>query len=572
MLNPIFDGILVFEAYKWAIVVFFIVIIGIGIWSVDKFGANGEDLYLKLAFAFGVGIVVFTPFAFLLVVIGYLWPATYKYACFLLFGISFIFLVKGFWFKRQELSWRVLISICFYLFLYLILRLAYLRTLIVPPYSDSLIHYQIIAGFLDPSFGEGFNLSLKNIFSNYYHFGFHSIAAWMVSITGISIGDSISIFGPLFLVISPISTGALAYVLTGNRDAAFFSGLLTAIGWSMPAFSVNWGKYPALGAITTIPAVLAVILYYWKKPIKKSRKYFIAALLVSGVTLLHSRALIFLILGGIVIWVIGKIKIDSEISFFQSFRFALLFIISILPIFELLSGFYKGIWIFIPVLVFAFHAYPRVSLGVFLFTLELWVTMVFLQVLFGTGKSIMDRQFFEMSMYLPLSLICGAGLSGMAHYVATAMGKKAYSIVNIILVGGLVANFFMNGSFYPDRCCNYFTQDDRTAFQWIENNTSSDSLFLISTFRNQGRTVGTDGGMWLEILAERPANKIPFNVVWNSTVGINSICSSNKKPVYIYSGGTEFSFSDKTLKDIQLFQPVFQSGKIIIYEVVRCRD
>lgn len=95
--------------------------------------------------------------------------------------------------------------------------------------------------------------------------------------------------------------------------------------------------------------------------------------------------------------------------------------------------------------------------------------------------------------------------------------------------------------------------------------------FLISTFQNQGRTVGTDGGMWLEMLPGRPVNKIPFNVVWNSPAGINSVCSSNKKTVFIYSGSSEFSFSDTSLKDVQLFHPVFQSGKIIIYQAVRCR-
>lgn len=570
MLNPILDGILIFDTYKWVIVIFFIAILGMGIWVVDQFASDGEDLSLKLAFAFGAGTVALVPFTLLLVVAGYLWPPLYKYVCFLFLGLSFILLIRGVWYKKWQLHWPVFISVCCFLFLYLVLRLAYLRALILPPYSDSLIHYQIIAGFLDPAIGEGFNLSLKNIFNTYYHFGFHSIAAWLVSTTGISIGDSISIFGPLFLVISPISTASLAYVLTRNRETAFFSGLLTAVGWAMPAFSVNWGKFPALGAITAVPAVLAVILYYWKDPIKGSWKYLLFVLLIGGVTLLHSRALIFLVLAGVAVVVIGKIKIDGEISFFQSFRFTFLFILSILPVFELLSNFYKGILIFIPVLVFAFHAYPRVSLGIFLFTLELWGTMVFSQILFGTGRSILDKQFFEMSLYIPLALICGAGLHGMVLYIGTIFGNKASFILKILLVAGFVVNFFVQGAFYPDRCCNYFTQDDQTAFQWIGDHTSPDSLFLISTFQNQERSAGTDGGMWLEILTKRPTNKIPFNVLWDSPAGIHSICSSNKKLVYIYWGGNEFSFSDKTLRDIQLFQPVFQSGKIIIYQAMMC--
>jgi hypothetical protein len=312
-------------------------------------------------------------------------------------------------------------------------------------------------------------------------------------------------------------------------------------------------------------------LYYGKDAIKKSSNFFIVLLLITGVALLHTRALILLALGGVIVFSMGKIKLHAEVSFFQSFRLTVLFLVSLLPAFELLSGFYKGIWLLIPVFLFAFYTYPRLSIGVFLFTFGLWLFTTSSQFLFGTSRSLLDRQFYQMSMYLPLSLIGGAGLYGITNYGAARMGAKVAFILKIILVGGLMVNFFMNSSFYPDRCCNYFTADDQAAFQWIRNNVSSDSLFLISTFQNQNRTVGTDGGMWLEILTKRPANKIPFNVAWDSTMGINSICSSNKRSVYVYSGGDEFSFSDKALKDIQLFQPVFQSGKVVIYHALRCR-
>jgi hypothetical protein len=571
MFNPILDGILVFDLYKWNIAVLLIVMIGPGIWVVDKLGiAEKQDPWLKLAFAFAIGPAVFDLFAFLLVVMGFLWPATHKFASLLLLGLAFVLLISGVFPHRRELTSRRVIPILLSLFLLLIVRLAYLRSLILPPYSDSVIHYQIIAGFLDPALSEGFNLSLKNIFIHYYHFGFHAMAAWLASLTGTSIGDSISIFGPLFLVIAPVSTGLLAYILTRSRGAAFFSALLTAVGWSMPAFSINWGKFPALGAISIVPAVLAVILYCRENSLKKPGKVLILILLVGGVALLHSRALIFLSLAGIVVWIVGKIGMDQETSFFQSFRFTLLFILSLLPLFELLSGFYKGIWFFLPVLVFAFRTHPKVSIGVFLFTFGLWLIMKSSQVMFGEDGDIIDRQFLQMSMALPLSLIGGAGLHGMIHYIALLKGGKVSVLAGATLAVGLMVNFFIQGAFYPDRCCNYFTKDDQTAMQWIQDNTPPNSLFLISTFQNENRASGTDGGMWLGALTGRPTNKIPFNVTWESPIGMNAMCPSSNGPVYIYAGGGEFGFADKPLKNTGQFQAVFQSGDTTVYQVVNC--
>src|SRR5689334_4664362 len=153
MFNPILDGAFVFDLYKGSIVTFFLVIMGLGIWVVDQFNKDEKNLSIKLAFAFGIGTVVFSFFSFFLVFLGYLWPALYKPASFLILGLAVILLIKAGWLQKHELHPWVLSTACVSLFLYLLVRLAYLRTLILPPYSDSLIHYQIIAGFLDPALG-----------------------------------------------------------------------------------------------------------------------------------------------------------------------------------------------------------------------------------------------------------------------------------------------------------------------------------------------------------------------------------------------------------------------------------
>lgn len=148
--------------------------------------------------------------------------------------------------------------------LLLLIRLSFLAHILMPPYSDSPIHYQVILELLGRNQGLVSKISPGYILIRYYHFGFHSLAAWLVSVSGQAPQDVMSLLGQIFLVIWPLSVFALAFTLTGNLPAALLAGALAAIGWAMPAFAVNWGKYPALLSLAVIPAVLSA-LPDWRK-------------------------------------------------------------------------------------------------------------------------------------------------------------------------------------------------------------------------------------------------------------------------------------------------------------------
>jgi hypothetical protein len=109
-----------------------------------------------------------------------------------------------------------------------------------------------VFGFLYPDASGGSKLSLGNIFNDYYHFEFHSIATWLTSLTSFSPENVISLLGQMFLVVAPVSVILLTHVLTKNINGALFAGLLAATGWLMPAFSVNWGKFPALASLAVL--------------------------------------------------------------------------------------------------------------------------------------------------------------------------------------------------------------------------------------------------------------------------------------------------------------------------------
>jgi hypothetical protein len=57
------------------------------------------------------------------------------------------------------------------------------------------------------------------------------------------------------------------------------------------------------------------------------------------------------------------------------------------------------------------------------------------------------------------------------------------------------------------------TRPDINAYQWIEENTSTDSKFLVNSFFAFNNTVivGSDGGWWLPLLGSRMTNTPPIN-------------------------------------------------------------
>jgi len=179
---------------------------------------------------FSVGSVILCVISYVLVLLSHFWPFILRPGSFAILFFALFVLLKGFWLGEIKIAYDIRVAIgVIVLFLLLLIRLAFLKHIILPPYSDSPIHYQIVLGLLHPEVSINSKLSLETLFSNYYHFGFHSLVTWLASITEIEPGITISLLGQLFLVILPLSILFLTYVITGNANGAVFAGLLA--GW-----------------------------------------------------------------------------------------------------------------------------------------------------------------------------------------------------------------------------------------------------------------------------------------------------------------------------------------------------
>jgi hypothetical protein len=470
---------------------------------------------------------------------------------------------------RFSIFWLVISLATFFL---LIIRLAFLRHLIVPPYSDSPVHYRVIYDVLHPETLLGGKLSFANLLSSYYHFGYHSMTAWLCALTGIDPLDAMSLVPQMFLIVAPLSVFFLIFTLTNQPGPAAFAALLAAIGWMMPAYATNWGKFPALIAQAVFPAVAASWLRFRASP-AKGRALLWGGLLILGAILLHTRIVICLALAAAGYYLSGKLQYKKQAGLVWSLVVSLFFGLFIWAFLRFWGEFYQGplVWLILALLLpFGFWEYPRHLAAVFIFLLGLWGVM---RLPLPGSQTLLDRQFLDMLLYIPFSLVGGLGLAGLMKKMPHLLPQKpAVPVwISIGLFCLVILNFAPKSSLVPNPCCNYFTEADRSAFQWIKGNSSEHTLFVISAFSAQQQKYGTDAGIWIYPLTGRGVNTLPYNTDWGLASFPEALCRFGAGQTFIYLGDADFSFKDSQLSRQPWLRLAFQQENVKIYEVTKCR-
>ena len=81
----------------------------------------------------------------------------------------------------------------------------------------------------------------------------------------------------------------------------------------MPAFAVNWGKFPAIAS----PAVIAILVLCFQDDYKKPKIFFWGSMFVLGVALLHTRIIICVLLAGVCFFLSNKLPLGAKPFFFN---------------------------------------------------------------------------------------------------------------------------------------------------------------------------------------------------------------------------------------------------------------
>jgi hypothetical protein len=453
---------------------------------------------------------------------------------------------------------------------FILLRLAFVSKVIVPLYFDSAQHYLIINSLIRSLDSNELPL-WDTLTGSYYHMGFHLLTAFMVSTLRANIIDVILILGQIIVAAIPLSIFPVIKQETQSNAAGIFALLLAAFGWYMPAYAVNWGKYPAL---TSLPLIMAVVslayLTLRHKDVLSWRKYLgLNVFLLFGILItvfFHSRAIvIFGIFALAWLLVTGWQRLSKlwRVTTFFAVLTGIVLMIQFIrtrDVFGLLFDPYweKGLLVTAGVLflaVFAQWRYPRLAFASILVTsLLLCCLLVPVQVPGYGTLTLLDRPFVEMILYLPLSILGGAGLAGLeksllditARWTANRFWSARY--ISVLFIGLLLINAFANYNVYPAECCDIVGRDDLVAIDWMDKNLPSDAIILISstelrvldTNSPQG-AAGGDAGAWITPLTGRVTIPLPYQSDFSQQSIFDSICQLGGQYIFVGETGAVFN-------------------------------
>ena len=570
-MHIVLDGMIVAGHYWRIILLVLVLTLGFGGLLINTLPQAHRQDWLFFPLSLPLGVIALSLLSFALLLLARIFPDTLIVSSWLLFGLGAI--LFGFHLRRRsDLRSNALYLIAFSVLL--ITRLAFLKNMLMPPYSDSPEHYMIVQDFLAPNSAPA---SFYSIIGHYYHFGFHSFTAWMSILSGLGTPLLLALLGQVFLVITPFSVFALVGGITKDKTAAWIAFLLAGFGWQMPAFAVNWGKYPAVASIAVFPALLAVLYFLGHKQQKISKKIFLLGIvLVAGATFLHTRILIcitvVILSHYLTLQLTDKLMAQNKITKMVLLAGSILFIFWFhWEIF--FQGYYSnyfGILIGTALLLpFAFHFFPSLTLIAIIYLLGIGFTTELSAptILQNYSSRLLDRTFVQTSLFLPLAILGSLGISGLAKALIDKKLLRQGVITSIILLLLLNATQL---SYYPDPCCGYVRDQDIAAYNWINLNVPSDAVFFIPGLRVSDRLLGTDAGIWIQPLTGRKTKKRPFDISWLAPDVTADICQFES--VYIYIGGGQFGFSlSKEIEISTRYQKVFSREDVSIYSI-NCSD
>jgi hypothetical protein len=481
---------------------------------------------------------------------------------------------------------------------FLFLRLAFVSKVILPLYFDSAQHYLIIKNLL---------LSLTSDESaligwptgGYYHIGFHLLTAFTSSTLRTDITDTILILGQVIVAAIPLSMFSIIRHETHSNRGALFAVLLATVGWYMPAYAVNWGKYPAITSLPLLTFVIGVayLSVRYRAVLSRRRALGLIGILSFGIImtgLSHSRSLI--VLGMIAVaWItsIGwgrlsrSLRVSSYIIVLAAIVLVILFIRT-RDVFGLLFDPYweKGLFITAIVLflaIFGQWKYPRLTFTSTLVILLLLCALLIPVSVPGYGNlTLLDRPFVEMILYLPLAFLGGAGLAGLekALQEISARWPAQYSrfvpYLSIVFIGVLLVTAFNSYNLYPADCCSIVGRDDLVAIDWVDKNLpagariiiASTELRVLDSSAPQG-AAGGDAGAWITPLIDRATIPMPYQADFTQAAIFDSLCQVSAE--YIYVGETGATFNDELLSaHPDRYKVLLALPKTKLYQVTGC--
>lgn len=433
--------------------------------------------------------------------------------------------------------------------LVIISRIWVIRNLNIPLWGDSYQHTLITQLLID-------HKGLFDAWSPYaelqsltYHFGFHSLSAVFIWLSGVSTPLGVLWTGQILNILAVISVGGLAARLVKHPIAPVIALLCAGLLLNMPGIYVNWGRYTQLAGQVLLAPVVWLAWEALEQPKISIKLLSLATLCLAGLALTHYRIIILAIL-----FFVAFIIFENRQTAGQTvLRMAILGLsagLIFLPWFihvytgKIMSTVnaqlvtspadltefgrsYNAIgdptyylprlgWLLCLVAI-AMSVWRREKPG--LRVAAWWMLVVFAanpQLIGLPGAGVLSNFAIFIAMYIPASLFIGAlgghCLQWLSQLMISTRNRFIPGMVFLLIACLSVWGFLHRLEDIDLTTHTLVTYPDLQAASWIENNTPQSARFLVNGYFAYGNSsvVGADGGWWLPLLAQRSTTLPPL--------------------------------------------------------------
>ncbi len=452
------------------------------------------------------------------------------------------------------------------------------RAMLVPPYSDSAYHFAIVQdSFLRHSLPCLF-YSLHRPFPqqfHYYHMGFHGWVTWLGWLTPLRPLDLFAASVVSLFLVYPLNVYWLMKVLKVEEKGAVMASLLSVVGWAMPVYALNWGKFPALFGLSFAPFVLALFVEGMDSPFS-FRKW--GEMLLAGGLLLWAHTRVALWVFG---WALGMYIFDRMWSRFAARVRTRLWLsmgvlagggaallaswgaywrfVGWLGWLCVIWGWWKGQSEKAPALRWGWLGWFVLLLGA-LFPLPAFLPF---------GARWIDRPLFEMSVSFPLAWMGGILLARLWDWTLASDLLKRGKWKGILLWAGavlMVVGGIKYHAFCPLPEAQYVQEDDVVVLDLLARSHAPHAVLLAAGIALPQRELPIDGGIWAVPLSKICVEVIDRGAQWWTTEFLTRQCTSGKE-VWIYVDQRPQGFSLPPSDTSPFLQRFVEFPDVSLYKV-----
>jgi hypothetical protein len=440
------------------------------------------------------------------------------------------------WPSRDAVTFALCLSLV--LTITAVIRFLHIRDVVAPMWVDSVQHAEIVQLIINQGGLPDSYRPFADAEPFSYHFGFHAMVALFHWLSGVDIIKSMLIVGQALNALMALSAYLLAARFFKNRIAGLVSAFVVGLVSVMPAYYLSWGRYTQLTGLVLMPVaiVLSVLWLDTKSRELSWRNLLIVATVVGGLIIAHPRVSVFY-LCFVALFLFRHLVLEGRQR--QSIPLvvinAIMLIVSVILLaapwlFSIVGSVVTKVWegssssATDPSFPFGYitsHndkillalAGAGLTLGLIkrhreIILLGVWtMSILFLSNVYLVGlpgSGMLSNGAVAITLFLPFSLFIGYLVSSLLSYLGLTRWKLRHQaiVATTMLALGLYTGGGLLTVLNPSTVLFY--ESDRTAMDWISQNTPPDAKFWINSSPWQlGIIAGTDGGYWIPALTGR---------------------------------------------------------------------